>query len=195
MSLRAKKYFKDYDYEEVLGEDGKIHGKYVYHGDVYIPQTSDTQRKVENYFYFLLSILAGVLIVLAMLRESPSNYGGFFSMISIISIVPMFCIIIGSFVGFFKKKELTKNDYQERRLLLSFMPLIVAVLRLITMAGYLVSAINGQSFERRESLISFFMDVVSIILYLMIFTNEMRIKYSVQPGTKPSENKAVRSKV
>lgn len=195
MSLRAKNYFKDYDYEEVIGEDGKIHGKYVYHGDVYVRQVTDSQQKIERGLYLFVSILAGALIVSAMLRENSSNFGGFFSMVSIFSIVPMFCIVIGSCVDFFKTKELTNNDYVERRLLLGFMPLIAAILRLITMIGYLICAINGHAVERSESLISFFMDVVSIILYLTIFINELRIKYSVTPGTKPADNKAIRSRV
>lgn len=190
MALRAKTYFRDYDLEETVGPDGRVKREYVYRGDLYERDLPEQKQAAERLWNACFGILAALLLVLVMLCDVPANKGGVFSALSILALIPAFCVVVGAILSFFKKGKLTKNDYHERLLLLRVMPLLGSALLLAMTVGYLIDA----AFDAApDAWIAAGVATVCALLYAAIGIRELRVKYIVRRGTKPSvERKGLR---
>lgn len=135
MALRAKKYFEDYDMETSI-RNGKTVRRYVYKGDWYVREASPDARRLERLLYPPLSLLAGVLLLIAMCQPAAPNMGGIFAALSLLALIPAFCALEGSVEAFFRKGNLTRENYRERLVMLRVMPVTGAALGLLLTAGY-----------------------------------------------------------
>ncbi len=135
MALRAKKYFEDYDVETSI-RNGKTVRRYVYKGDWYVREASPDARRLERLLYPPLSLLAGVLLLIAMYQPAAPNMGGIFAALSLLALIPAFCALEGSVEAFFRKGNLTRENYRERLVMLRVMPVAGAALGLLLTAGY-----------------------------------------------------------
>ena len=192
MALRASQYFKDYDLEESVDERGKVQRRYVYHGDWFERRLTDSQRRTERYAGVLTGILAGCLFILASIQDTPANKSGFFSVITVLNIIPAFCVLAGACIAFFKKGNLTRGDYNERMLLLRAMSFTAAVFLLILSVGYALNGFAGAA----SGWTAFGAALAASVLYAIIGIHEYKVKYTVHPGSKPSaERKGWRQKM
>lgn len=182
MPLRAKSYFKDYDYEEITDEKGKVKRRYIYKGDYFERDLSDMKRKTERYLELVFSAVGIALSLLAMAADTPANYGGFFSMISILNLIPIFSTFIGSVVSFSKKGNLTRGDYEEHLILLRIMPIVATILLIILMVGYIKDIAEGYI-----SYFSLFMASGAIVIFVTISVHEIKTGYKVHKGVKLSD--------
>ncbi|HRV73885.1 MAG TPA: hypothetical protein P5116_08435 [Eubacteriales bacterium] len=176
--MRASKYFKDYDVETTVGKNGKPKRNYVYKGNLYERQATQSRRTAERYAYVLMSIAALALLVMAMVRGIEPNNGGFVAMVSLITLVPAFFVIIGSVIVLFDKPKLTRTEYRDRVLLLKVLPLTTAALALTLSIGY--SLYDG-------GLASCLYCALVAIIHAGIGVNEILVKYSTEKGSKSSD--------
>lgn len=174
MALRAKQYFEDYDLEETVDEKGRVRRRYVYHGDLFERQRTESQHRLERYFGVVISAVAACLTVLAITRDTPVNRGGFFAMISVLSLIPAFCAVVGSWIALFQKKTVTRDQYRDRYLLQRIMPLVQTALLLVIALGYGL----GKAWT------ALFFALGAAILYGAMGFYERSVKYTVHPGTK-----------
>jgi len=187
MPLRAKSYFKDYEYEETTDKNGKVKKRYIYKGDYFERDLSEKGKKTERYLELIFSAVGIALSLSAMTADTPANYWGFFSMVSILNLIPIFSTFIGSVVSFFKKGNLTRGDYEEHLILLRIMPITATVLLIVMVAGYLKDVMDGGI-----SLYSVLMTSGAVVIFVAISVHEIRTGYKVHKGVESSglENKS-----
>ena len=182
MPLRAKSYFKDYEYEETIDKNGKVKRRYIYKGDYFERDLSDKGRNAERYLELFFSALGIALSVSAMSADTPANYWGFFSMVSILNLIPIFCAFIGAVVSFFKKGNLTRGDHEDRLILLKVMPITATVLLVVLAAGYIEDIADGY--------ISYFplaMTAGAAVVFAVISIHEIKTRYIVRSGSELSQ--------
>lgn len=191
MALRAKRYFQDHEVQTVL-KNGKTVRKYVYQGDWYVRQTTPAARRAERIAYLPLAALAGGLLLAAMSRPVPTNISGVLAALSLLALIAAFCVLEGVAEAFFRKGDLTKNDYYERLVMLRVMPAAGAALLLLLTAGYLRDAFGGQNTGAALWAAAF--AGVAAAVYAGIAVREFRVQYQIvkgpgaaqpQPGGKP----------
>lgn len=182
MALRAKKYFEDYEVTTTI-RNGKTVRKYVYKGDWYARELSPEARRLERMLYPLLSLLAGALLVAAMGQPTAPNLGGLFAALSLLALIPAFCVLEGSVEAFFRRGNLTKEDYRERLIMLRVMPVIGAALGLLLAAGYgydgLVRGGNPAA-----NLLAGACTLLSAAVYAGLAAREIRVAYRVIKGER-----------
>lgn len=182
MPLRAKSYFKDYEYEETIDKNGKVKRRYIYKGDYFERNLSDKRKNAERYLELIFSAVGIALSLTAMSADTSANYWGFFSMVSILNLIPIFCTFIGTVVSFFKKGNLTRGDYEDRLILLKGMPITAAVLLVVMASGYIKDIADGY--------ISYFplaMTAGAAVVFAAISIHEIKTKYIVHSGNELSQ--------
>ncbi len=174
--------------EERVDAHGKIRHVFVYHGDLYERLVSEQQRTAERYLYILFGILAAVLLMLAMLKDIPANRGGIFSALSLLALIPAFCVLVGAVVSFFKTGMVTKEEYHERIFLLRLMAVLGAGLLLAAAVGYAIGIGATDDPEvQGNTVTALLLCIPAALLYLAIAVREFQVKYQVHKGDKPSE--------
>lgn len=182
MALRAKKYFEDYDVETTI-RNGKTVRKYVYKGDWYVRELSPDARHRERMLYPLLSLLAGILLVIAMRQPTAPNLGGIFAALSLVALIPAFCVLEGSAEAFFRKGNLTKEDYRERLIMLRVMPVINGALSLLLTAGYGYDGL-ARGASPVANLLAAGCTLAAAIIYAGLAVWEIRVPYRVIKGER-----------
>lgn len=179
MALRAKRYFRDYEAEETVRPDGKVTRSLVYRGDLYIRQLSDRSRTLERYSYLGLSLLAGGLLVAAMLQPAAPNVSWkVVQGVSVLALIPAFCVLEGSAEAFFRKGSLKKEDYRERLVMLRVMGLVGCVLALILAVSYTIFCVRTAPLRSADVLCALFAWLDAAI-YGGIGIRELCVPYEV----------------
>lgn len=182
MALRAKKYFEDYDVTTTI-RNGKTVREYVYKGDWYVRELSPEIRRLERMLYPPLSLLAGILLVAAMCQPTAPNLGGIFAALSLVALVPTFCVLEGSVEAFFRAGNLTKEDYRERLIMLRVMPVASAALCLLLAAGYGYDGlVRGAS--SAANLLAGACTLLSATVYAGLAVWEIRVSYRIIKGER-----------
>lgn len=182
MALRARKYFQDYETETRM-ENGRAVHRVVYRGDLYERRLPDAARRKERVLYIPIALLCGLLLLAAMTRQTPANAAGLCAGVSLLALIPAFCVLEGAVEAFFRKGLLKKNDYQERLLMLRVMPIAGAALNLLLTAGYLAHGLRAAAYCGA--------DVQAAVCTALaaagdaaIALRELRVKYRVIPGKR-----------
>ena len=178
MALRAKKYFQDYDVEVGL-KNGKEYHLYIYKGDLYARVLPERVRNKERIAYLVLAALACVLLLAAMLQPVASNMAGFFAAVSIVALIPAFCVAEGAVEAFFRKGDLTKGSYQERLVMLRVMPVLGAVLNGVMTVGYLLGLQQGI-----PAAAAMLCSAAAALCYAGLAVREFRVDYRVIKGAR-----------
>lgn len=182
MALRAKKYFEDYDVETVL-RNGKTVRRYVYKGDRYVREASPAARRAERAAYPPLALGAGVLLVAAMRQPVAANMGGIFAALSLLALIPAFCALEGSVEAFFRKGDLTKEDYRERLLMLRAMPAAGAALALLFAGGCLYDGL-ARGADTAANLRAALCAAGTAAIFAGLAAREFRVGYRVIKGSR-----------
>ena len=182
MALRAKKYFEDYDVTTTI-RNGKTVREYVYKGDWYVRELSPEARRLERTLYPPLALLAGVLLVIAMRQPTAPNLGGIFAALSLLALIPAFCVLEGSVEAFFRKGNLTKEDYRERLIMLRVMPIIGAALSLLLTAGYGYDGL-ARGATPAANLLAGVCTLLSAAVYTGLAVWEIRVSYRIIKGER-----------
>lgn len=182
MALRAKQYFADYDVETRL-ENGRTVRRYVYKGDLYARQLSAGARARERAAYPLLALLAAGLLLFAMRRPVAPNLGGVFASLSLLALIPAFCVLEGAAEAFFRKGDLKKEDYRERLVMLRVMPVVGAGLNLLLAGSYLYDAL-AKGGDAAACLSAAGCTLAAAAAYAGLAVREIRVGYRVIPGER-----------
>lgn len=182
MALRAKKYFQDYDVEVRL-HNGKAVREYVYKGDLYARELAPAARRKERAAYPLLAAAAGALLLLAMGRPVAPNIGGIFAALSLLALIPAFCVLEGAVEAFFRKGDLKKENYRERLLMLRVMPVAGAALNLLLAAGYLYDGL-ARGANTPANLQAAACTLAASALYAALAARELKVGYRVIKGER-----------
>lgn len=174
MAQRQSQFFKDYDLEEYVDEQGQVRQRYAYRGDLFERALPEARQRTERAAEVLGAVLGGGLYLLAATRDTPANKSGFFGVLSILALVPVLCVLVGACVACFRKGKLTRRDYIERRILLLTMSLAAAACLLVLAAGY---AVHGAWLALGAAL-------AAAALYAAVGVREIRVGYIVHPGAK-----------
>lgn len=177
MTLQDSPYFKDRSVEETVDRAGKVRRRFVYHGDWYARRLTPKQRRAERYLGLVAALGAGGLAVLAAVQDTPANRGGFFGVLSMLALIPVLSVLVGALGAFCKRGDLTRIEYQERRLLLRAMPLAAAAMLLVLAVGY---GIHGAWLALISAL-------AAGALYALVGVHECKVPYIIRPGTRPPE--------
>lgn len=178
MALRAKKYFRDYDVRETINADGRIQKELIYCGDWYRRDCSDRQRTAERWTYFLSSAAAAGLLLTAMLQRVEANISDpWVQTVSLLAMIPAFCVLEGAAEAFFRKGNLKKENYRERLLMLRVMSLVGALLNLLLFAGYGAAA-AGETLTA-GTMIPIVFTGINVLIYGAIGIREIRVRYHV----------------
>ena len=170
MASRQEQFLKDHELQETVDEKGRVRRRFVYRGDLYARRISEEQRRAERYLGVLAALGAGALAVFATTRRTPANTAGFFSILSILVLVPVLGVLAGAGLSFFKKGDLTVRDYRERMILLRAMSLVAAVLLVLLTLGY---ALHGAWLACVAALLA-------AAVYALVGVHELKVKYTVK---------------
>lgn len=184
MAIRAKKYLQDYDVETTQ-HNGKTKIRYVYKGDLYVRELSASERNLESVVYILVSILAGVLLLTAMRKPVAVNIGGIFAGLSLLALIPAFCVLEGSVEAFFRRGELKTENYRERLLMLRVMPFAGMGLDLLLAAGYLYNAFLRNT-EAGAAAQAMACALAAAAIYAGVAVREIKVRYRVIKGARSS---------
>lgn len=176
MALRAKKYFRDYDVRETVTGDGGVHKELIYCGDWYRRDCSARQRTGERWSYLLSAAAAAGLLLAAMLQRVEANISvPWVQSVSLLAMIPAFCVLEGAVEAFFRKGNLKKENYRERLLMLRVMSIGGAILNLLLFAGYIMNASAYTSGEITSILFA----GINVLIYGSIGINELRVRYQI----------------
>lgn len=182
MALRAKRYFEDYEVETSL-QNGRTVRRYVYKGDWYARQLPDRVRARERAAYPPLALGAAGLLLAAMRQPTALNLGGVFAALSLLALIPAFCVLEGSVEAFFRKGDLKKEDYRERLVMLRVMPVIGAGLALLLAGGYLYDGL-AKGGSTAANLLAGGCALAAAAIYAGLAAREIRVGYRVIPGER-----------
>ena len=182
MAIRAKKHFQDYDVETTL-RGGKARRQFVYKGDLYVRELSARERSRESAVYILVSALAGFLLLAAMCKPVAVNMDGIFAGLSILALVPAFCVLEGSVESFFRRGNLKTENYRERLVMLRVMPFAGAGLNLLLAAGYLYNAFLWDA-ETGSAVQAMVCTLGAAVIYAGVAVREIKVRYSVIKGPR-----------
>jgi len=182
MALRAKRYFEDYDVESVE-RGGRLVRRYVYKGDLYARELSERARAAERAAYPLLALLAGGLLLAAMRQPVAPNVSGVFAALSLLAMIPAFCVLEGAVEAFFRKGDLQAESYRERLIMLRVMPVIGAGLGLLLAVGYgFDGLVRGAA--TAANLLAMVCALGMAALYAGLAAREIRVRYRVIKGER-----------
>lgn len=184
MALRAKKYLQDYDVETTLC-NGKTKIKYVYKGDLYVRELSARERNLESAVYILLSILACVLLLTAMRKPVAVNISGIFAGLSLLALIPAFCVLEGSIEAFFRRGDLKTENYRERLVMLRVMSFAGMGLDLLLTAGYVYNIFLRDA-EAGAAAQAMACTLVAAAIYAGMAVREIKVRYRVIKGARSS---------
>lgn len=196
MALRARRYFRDYELREERTDDGRSRRKLVYCGDWYQRGGSRRQQRTERWSYVLLGTAAAVALLYSMLRPIEANVSGrLVQSVSLLAMIPAFCVLEGSVEALFRRGALKKENYRTRLLMLRIMALAGCGLNLLLCAGYGVYCFRAPG--EAETLTASILTGVNALFYGAIGVNELRVRYSVvkappralRDGERPDEGK------
>ncbi len=174
MAFLDSPYFKDRELVETKDARGKVRRRFVYRGDLFERRLTQKQRQTERYLDVLAALAGGGLAVLATVQDTSANRGGFFGVVSVLTLIPVLGVLVGALTAFFKKEDLTRIEYRERMLLLRTMPLIAAACLLLLAVGY---GCYGAWLALGSAL-------AAGALYVLMFVHERKVPYVIHPGTK-----------
>ncbi len=177
MPPRAPEFLKDHELRRTVDERGKARRRYVYTGDRYERRLTPAQRRAERYAGVLAALVAGGLTVFATMQDTPANRGGFFGVLSVLTLIPAIGVLAGALMALFRKGDLTAREYHERLVLLRAMALIAAGLLVLLTVGY---AING-------AWLAFAAALAAAALYAVVGIHELKVGYIVHPAQPPAE--------
>ena len=182
MALRARKYFQDYETETRM-ENGRAVHRVVYRGDLYERSIPDAARRKERMLYIPIALLCGLLLLAAMTRQTPANAAGLCAGVSLLALIPAFCVLESAVEAFFRKGLLKKNDYQERLLMLRVMPIAGAALLALLTAGYAAQGLQDAAC-RSQDMQAAVCTALAAAGDAAIALRELRAKYRVIPGKR-----------
>ena len=187
MALRAKKYFRDYEIRETVSSNGRSQRELFYCGDWYVRVCSDKQRTAERWGYLISSVAAALLLLGAMLQRVEANISiPWAQAVSLLAMIPAFCVLEGSVEAFFRKGKLKKEEYRERILMLRIMGFIGAALNLALLVGYAMALASGTL--TRETAVTVLFTSVNILIYFTIGIREVRVAYRVIKAQPRAQN-------
>lgn len=177
MALRAKKYFRDYHRVQSLDPSGQVKSKLQYGGDYYVRMVSPKARSLERHLYVVLGVLGFLSLILAMNRPIAPNISGRITQaVSILALVPGFCVAEGAVEAFFRKGDLKKENYRERLLMLRVMALLGAALALVLVVSYGRYAVQ----DPQGGLGAVCLSLGTAVFFGAIGVRELRVPYQVR---------------
>jgi positive regulator of sigma E activity len=180
MAIRVKKYMENYELKTRY-RNGKTVKEYVYKGDWYVRELEEHQLVRESIIYLISALVSAGLLITAMLRPVATNMDGICAAMSLLALIPAFCVIEGSAETFFRRSTLKKENYQERVIMLRVMPAIGAGLLVCMMLGYLYTGLlQGQ--DQSQNLGAAVCAMSAAVMYGSILYHESKVRYRIIPG-------------